>query len=121
MPDRYLFEVTPVGEARAELAHTLDRFADAGPQAQPVVFGRHRKPEGVVLPYELFTAMLELYEQQLADRRTAEVALKRAPLYLDQREQENVVTFRSGADVDAYFDDLEARLDAEDQPTAAES
>jgi hypothetical protein len=45
-----VIDVLPTGEARAALSPTLDRFRREGVTAVPVVFGSHRKPEGVVQP-----------------------------------------------------------------------
>jgi PHD/YefM family antitoxin component YafN of YafNO toxin-antitoxin module len=47
-------ETISTTEARTGLSQTLAGFRRLGVNAEPVVFGDHRKPEGVVLPYELF-------------------------------------------------------------------
>jgi PHD/YefM family antitoxin component YafN of YafNO toxin-antitoxin module len=41
-------------EARTGLSTTLGRFRTEGVNAEPVVFGDHRKQEAVVLPFELY-------------------------------------------------------------------
>lgn len=58
--------MTPVNQARSRLPALLDRFAEEGPRAQPMILGRHRRAEAAVIPFELFQAMLELYEDELA-------------------------------------------------------
>ena len=41
------------------------RFRREGLSATPVVFGSHRKPEGVVLPFELFEQLMPAIEDIL--------------------------------------------------------
>jgi hypothetical protein len=48
--------------ARAELTTRVAEFKDLGPEARPIVFGSHRKPQAVVLPYDLFTELLDAAE-----------------------------------------------------------
>lgn len=60
-----VLSVVPTSEARAELSHALERFRRDGASAEPLVFGGHRKPEGVVIPYELFERVLPLIEDVL--------------------------------------------------------
>jgi PHD/YefM family antitoxin component YafN of YafNO toxin-antitoxin module len=48
--------------ARAELTTRVAEFKDLGPDARPIVFGSHRKPQAVVLPYDLFTELLDAAE-----------------------------------------------------------
>lgn len=55
-------EVLPTGEAREHLSETLRRFRDEGPTAEPLVFGVHRKPEGVVIPYGLYEHLTSLID-----------------------------------------------------------
>ncbi len=43
----------------------LQRFRRDGVAAEPMVFGGHRKPEGVVIPFALFERMLPLLEDVL--------------------------------------------------------
>jgi hypothetical protein len=50
--------VRPVSEVREELSRALARFRREGAAAEPVVFGSHRKPEAVVLPFAVYAAML---------------------------------------------------------------
>jgi PHD/YefM family antitoxin component YafN of YafNO toxin-antitoxin module len=60
MADSFL-PVRPVSEAREQLSRALARFRLEGAAAEPVIFGSHRKPEAVVIPFELYA--------QLVDRR----------------------------------------------------
>ena len=41
-------------EIRAQLPALLERFRQAGPDAEPVVIGARRRPEAVVLSYERY-------------------------------------------------------------------
>lgn len=50
-------------EARTALSRTLERFREHGVGAEPLVFGDHRRPEGVVLPYEVFVQLQDHIDQ----------------------------------------------------------
>jgi hypothetical protein len=50
-------------EARTALSRTLERFRERGAGAEPLVFGDHRRPEGVVLPYEVFVQLQDHIDQ----------------------------------------------------------
>ena len=56
-------EVSPVGQARDEFSKVVARFRTEGITAKPVVFGSHRKPEAVTIPYELFVRVLPAIEE----------------------------------------------------------
>jgi len=56
-------EVSPVGQARDEFSKVVARFRVEGITAKPVVFGSHRKPEAVTIPYELFQRILPAIEE----------------------------------------------------------
>lgn len=45
-------QVRGLGEIRADLSHVLRQFASMGVDAPEFFFGRHRKPEGVVISYD---------------------------------------------------------------------
>jgi PHD/YefM family antitoxin component YafN of YafNO toxin-antitoxin module len=49
-------------ETRSNLTRTLARFRREGAEARPVLFGSHRRPEAVVLPYEAYRLLLDLGE-----------------------------------------------------------
>jgi hypothetical protein len=50
--------VRPVSEARSELSRALERFRREGATAEPVIFGAHRKPEAVVIPFALYEQLV---------------------------------------------------------------
>lgn len=55
--------VLPSREARTEIPKALRRFRTDGAAADPVVFGSHRRPEAVVIPFELYTSLLPAIEE----------------------------------------------------------
>jgi|ThiBio_1000_plan_1041568.scaffolds.fasta_scaffold00488_34 antitoxin StbD len=57
-----LTPVLPSGDARTALPDALRRFRAEGLTAAPVVFGSHRKPEAVVIPFELYAQLLPVIE-----------------------------------------------------------
>ncbi|WP_252975204.1 type II toxin-antitoxin system Phd/YefM family antitoxin [Janibacter melonis] len=57
-----IVNVTPTSEARAELSRTLDRFRRQGLEAEPLVFGGHRRAEAVVLPFEMYERLIPAIE-----------------------------------------------------------
>ena len=67
-----IFEVLPTSEARSLLSSTVMRFREEGIAATPLLFGSHRKPEGVVLPFELFERLLPEIENILLAERVRE-------------------------------------------------
>jgi hypothetical protein len=48
--------------ARAELTTRVAEYKELGAEARPIVFGSHRKPQAVILPYDLFTELLDVAE-----------------------------------------------------------
>jgi hypothetical protein len=48
--------------ARAELTTRVAEYKTLGAEARPIVFGSHRKPQAVILPYDLFTELLDVAE-----------------------------------------------------------
>lgn len=75
MPTAASFSVLPSREIRTELPKALARFRSEGIAARPIVFGAHRKPEAVVIPFELYASLLPLIEDleiaQIVRERTA--------------------------------------------------
>ncbi len=59
-------EVLPVAEAREGFSKVVARFRAEGLASRPVIFGSHRKPEAVTIPYELFQALLPAIEDVLS-------------------------------------------------------
>jgi len=66
--------VLPTNEARTELPKVLRRFRERGALAEPVVFGAQRRPEGVMIPFELYSELLPVIE----DLQIAHLAAERA-------------------------------------------
>ncbi len=62
-------EVVTVSDARAQLSRILVSLGEAGPQAEPVLIGAHRKAQGVLLSVEAFEALEA--RAALATRRQA--------------------------------------------------
>jgi antitoxin StbD len=71
-------EVLATREVREQLPSLLAQFRAAGADAEPVVIGARRRPEGVVLSYERYLKLLEGRERVrtiLADRAAREEGL----------------------------------------------
>jgi len=81
-------EVLATREARAQLPAMLERFREAGADAEPVVIGARRRPEAVVLSYERYmqlaggrervTAALERQAREAAETLDADEAMELA-------------------------------------------
>ncbi len=79
-------EVLATREARAQLPALLERFRQAGADAEPVVIGARRRPEAVVLSYERYlrlaggrervAAALERQASEAGETLNADVALE---------------------------------------------
>jgi PHD/YefM family antitoxin component YafN of YafNO toxin-antitoxin module len=79
-------EVLATREARAQLPALLERFRQAGADAEPVVIGARRRPEAVVLSYERYlqlaggrarvAAALEQQAREAGETLDADEALK---------------------------------------------
>lgn len=54
--------IETISAARRDLTKHVDRFRRDGLDAEPVVFGDHRKPEAVVVPFETFQLLLDVAE-----------------------------------------------------------
>lgn len=57
--DRASLHVLPTSEARKRLPEMSRGFAEKGVSADPVFFGAHRKPAGVMLSYALYLKILD--------------------------------------------------------------
>lgn len=64
--------VVPSAEARDRLSSYLRIFRERGGQADPVVFGSHRKPEGVILSYERYEWLTEVLDELVASEEVRE-------------------------------------------------
>jgi PHD/YefM family antitoxin component YafN of YafNO toxin-antitoxin module len=69
-----LTRVQPLSEVRKRLSGILARFRREGAAAEPVAFGSHRKPEAVLLSYEVY----ERYESLARQRARLDNALSSA-------------------------------------------
>jgi PHD/YefM family antitoxin component YafN of YafNO toxin-antitoxin module len=67
-------QVQPLSEVRQRLSGILARFRREGAAAEPVTFGSHRKPEAVLVPYEVY----ERYEALSRQRARLDNALSAA-------------------------------------------
>jgi len=67
--------VVASAEARDRLSGYLKLFRETGRQADPVIFGSHRKPEGVILSYERYEWLTEVLDELVASEEVRE-ALK---------------------------------------------
>ena len=61
-----IFNVETTTEARTALPGHLQAFSEQGSDAAPVVIGRQRKPEAVLLSIEGYQRLLEVEELFLA-------------------------------------------------------
>src|ERR1700716_1127468 len=78
MGDSYL-PVRPVSEAREQLSQALARFRREGAAAEPVIFGSHRKPEAVVVPFEVYAEIVEYRRRRMAAAETRASVLAELP------------------------------------------
>ncbi|MGH3913592.1 MAG: hypothetical protein ACRDTC_09295 [Pseudonocardiaceae bacterium] len=79
-------EVLPTNEARARLNQIAASFDRTGTTAEPVVFGSHRRPQAVIVPWELWRELAPVIEDAL-DLATARTRLKDAgPQRVDHSE-----------------------------------
>jgi hypothetical protein len=69
-----VIQVHPLSEVRRRLSGILARFRREGAAAEPVAFGSHRKPEAILLPYEVY----ERYEELSRQRARLDSALSAA-------------------------------------------
>jgi PHD/YefM family antitoxin component YafN of YafNO toxin-antitoxin module len=74
MSSAVVTQVHPLSEVRQRLSGILARFRREGAAAAPVAFGSHRKPEAVLLPYEVY----ERYEALARQRERLDNALSAA-------------------------------------------
>ena len=58
-------EVLPTTEARDRLSEILREFERQGAAAEPVTFGSHRRPQGVLLSWSLWLELLPVIEDHL--------------------------------------------------------
>lgn len=58
-------EILPTTEARAKLSQILAEFEREGINAEPVTFGSHRRPQGVLIAWDLWLEILPAVEDHL--------------------------------------------------------
>jgi PHD/YefM family antitoxin component YafN of YafNO toxin-antitoxin module len=56
-------QVLGTSEAREQLSEVLKRFRRDGTEAEPMLFGAHRKAEAVILPVALWEHLMLMEEQ----------------------------------------------------------
>ena len=76
--------------ARAELTTRVAEYKTLGADARPIVFGSHRKPQAVILPYDLFTELLDVAEGVPHIPKQPEPA-KRSRKKVEMTESEKIV------------------------------
>lgn len=64
--------VETISNTRERLTSHVARFRQAGAQAEPVVFGDHRRPEAVLLSFETFQILLDIAEDAYLAERARE-------------------------------------------------
>lgn len=89
----------PLSDVRQGLSGILARFRREGGAAQPVIFGSHRKPEAIILPYAEYV----YYEEFVQQRRRREIAMSTAqsvqvelPGPFDPRHDDDVSAYVAG-------------------------
>lgn len=58
-------EILPTTEARARLSQIVAEFERDGVSAEPVTFGSHRRPQGVIIGWDLWLEILPAIEDHL--------------------------------------------------------
>lgn len=61
-----------ISDARKHLTTHVARFRSEGLDAEPVVFGDHRRPEAVMVPYETFELLMDVAEDIAIAQRIRE-------------------------------------------------
>jgi len=64
MGSRAQHEVLPTTTARARLSQIVAEF-ERNSSAEPVTFGSHRRPQGVIVPWKLWLEILPAIEDHL--------------------------------------------------------
>lgn len=88
--------VETITDARRHLTKHVGRFRKDGLGAEPVVFGDHRKPEAVVVPFELYELLMDVAE----DVAIAERIQKRDASDTGERRSLADVAGKLGIDLD---------------------
>lgn len=64
--------IDTISHTRELLTSHVARFRETGAEAEPVVFGDHRKPEAVLLSFETFRILLDIAEDAVLTQRIRE-------------------------------------------------
>jgi antitoxin StbD len=80
-------EVLPTNEARAKLNQIAAGFDHDGPDAVPVVFGSHRRAQGVIVSWQLWQRIAPAVEDAL----DAELARQRIDAGGDRLSHEQLL------------------------------
>jgi hypothetical protein len=96
--------------ARAELTTRVAEYKALGSEARPIVFGSHRKPQAVILPYDLFTELLDVAEGVPHIPKAASPA-KRSRKKADLTESEQIVQNRPELDKEHIGQSTQELLD----------
>ena len=64
--------VLTTGEARDGLNQIANTFSRDGLNSLPVIFGRHRKPQGLIIPIELWDLVEDAWDLAQADQALAD-------------------------------------------------
>lgn len=59
-------------DTRQHLTAHVARFRAEGAMAQPVIFGDRRRPEAVLLSYEIYEQLIELLDDLVTEQRVRE-------------------------------------------------
>lgn len=65
MPATRHREILPTTEVRAKLSQIATEFERQGISADPVAFGSHRRPQGIIISWELWLEILPAIEDHL--------------------------------------------------------
>ncbi|MGH3276280.1 MAG: hypothetical protein ACRDNZ_18380 [Streptosporangiaceae bacterium] len=79
--------VLPTNEARAKLNQIAARFDHDGPDAVPVVFGSHRRAQGVIVSWQLWQRIAPAVE----DAQDADLARQRVEAGGDRLPREQLL------------------------------
>lgn len=92
----FALPVQPLSEVRKRLSETVARFRREGAQAEPVIFGTHRKPEAIVLPYEAYEELLERITRLRAALDSARSVQVELPGAFGEEHERAVADYVSG-------------------------
>lgn len=86
-----------ISDTRRDLTGHVARFRTEGPEAEPVIFGDHRRPEAVLVPFETYEFLVDVAEDVATARRLAQRIARDSGARTSLRE----VAAQLGVDLDA--------------------